>query len=503
MTIIEILRNTAIKYPKKKALIFGKKKINYEKLYSFVNNLSIGLLDLGAGKSSKIGILLKNSPEFIISYFSILKSGSVVIPINYMLKEEEIKYILENSGCFAIISSLEFSPMLERIRLRLDSLKHIILVDENNQNTINFKELASKHKTAKSVSINEGDIASILYTSGTTGHPKGVILTHKNLCSNVKSCIEAIELKQKDKFLCILPMFHSFTLIACVLLPIYLGSAIFILDSIKSFKKIIKNILRNRITIFVAIPTIYNIISNASLPRGFILRLFRFLNPLRICISGAAALPVKVIEIFEDKFKVPLLEGYGLTEASPVVSINPLDSKRKPGSVGLPLPGINVRVIDDNKNTLFGEAGELLVKGDNVMKGYYNLDKASLKVLEDGWLYTGDIAKIDDEGYIYIIDRKKDLIIVRGQNVYPREVEEALYLSSHVAEACVVGIKDEHKGEVPKAFIALKEKNSIDEVGLIHFTREHIASYKVPKVIEFMDSLPKSSTGKILRRKLR
>ena len=275
------------------------------------------------------------------------------------------------------------------------------------------------------------------------------------------------------------------------------------MESVKPFGKVIRNIIRNRITIFVGIPPIYNVLSNIPVPRILISRLLRILNPLRIYISGAASLPVEVLRKFEEKFRIPILEGYGLTEASPVVSINP-QALRKPGSVGLPIVGVEVKVVDENSNQLpTDKEGELLVKGENVMKGYYKLPEETKKTIKDGWLYTGDVAKIDKDNYIYIVDRKKDMLIVRGLNVYPREIEEALYLHPKVAEAAVIGVKDKFKGEIPKAYVVLKEGEQAEEGELISFLRERLASYKAPRTIEFRDSLPKTSTGKILKRALR
>ncbi len=504
MTLTEMLKESCRIYPKKNALIFGKKRITYRQLNNQVTAVSCGLIRLGIKKDEKVAILLKNCPEYVISYFAILKTGGIVIPLNFMLKEEELKYILDDAGVSTIITSPEFMPTINRLKLRLENLKQIIVVGEKTPGTINFSDLLSEPLADEKVlELKPDDVAAILYTSGTTGHPKGVMLTYRNLISNVVSSIKAIKFTKKDRFLCLLPMFHSFTWMACVLAPLYLGASIAIVESVKPFGKVLRNIIRNRITIFVAIPPIYNVLSNIPVPRVLISRLLRILNPLRICVSGAASLPVEVLKKFEAKFRLPLLEGYGLTEASPVVSINP-EEKRKPGSVGLPISEVEVKVVDEDGNQLpLNKEGELLVKGENVMKGYYKLPDETEKTIKGGWLYTGDVAKIDEDGYIYIVDRKKDMIIVRGLNVYPREIEEVLYLHPKVAEAAVVGIKDKLKGEVPIGYVALKVGEQVTERELISFLREKLASYKLPRTIEFRDSLPKTSTGKILKRALR
>lgn len=503
MTLIEMLEESCRIYAKKKALIFGKIGITYRQLNNQVAAINYGLIRLGAKKGEKIAILLKNCPEYIVSYFAILKGGGIVVPLNFMLKEDELKYIMDNAGVATIITSPEFMSIINRLKLRLESLKQIIVVGEKTPETINFSDLLRESLTGEKVlKLNPDDAATILYTSGTTGHPKGAVLSHGNLISNAISSIKAIKFTKKDRFLCLLPMFHSFTWMVCVLMPLRIGATITIMESVRPFGKVIRNIIRNRITIFVGIPSMYNILSNIPVPRILISRLLRILNPLRICVSGAASLPVEALKKFEAKFRIPLLEGYGLTEASPVVSINPQDV-RKPGSVGLPIAGVEIKVVGENGGQLPpGKEGELLVKGENIMKGYYKLPEETKKTIKDDWLYTGDIAKIDEDGYIYIVDRKKDMIIVRGLNVYPREIEEVFYLHPQVAEAAVIGVKDELKGEMPKAYVALKKGERTTERELIHFLRRKLASYKVPRTIEFRDSLPKTSTGKILKRAL-
>lgn len=504
MTLVELLENSSRIYPKKVALIFGEKRIIYAELNNRVIRVSYGLIQLGINKDEKIAILLKNCLEYVISYFAILKIGAIVIPLNFMLKEEELKYILGDAGVSTVITSSEFIPTIDRLKLRLENLRQVIVVGEKIPGTINFSDLLSGSSGCeRALDFGPENVATILYTSGTTGHPKGVMLTHRNLISNVSASIKAIRLTKKDRFLCFLPMFHSFTWTVCVLVPLYIGAIIVIMESVRPFGKVVRNIIRNRVTIFVGIPPIYNVISNIPVPRILVSRLLKILNPLRICISGAASLPVEVLEKFEKKFHIPLLEGYGLTEASPVVSISPLE-KRKPGSVGLPLPDVEVKVVDEDGNQLPpNKEGELLVKGDNVMQGYYKLPEETEKTIKGDWLYTGDIVKIDREGYIYIVDRKKDMIIVRGLNVYPREIEEVLYQNPKIAEAAVIGIKDKLRGEVPIAYVALKKDEKTTEGEIIRFLRERLASYKVPRAIEFRDSLPKTSTGKILKRALR
>jgi long-chain acyl-CoA synthetase len=277
------------------------------------------------------------------------------------------------------------------------------------------------------------------------------------------------------------------------------------MKSVRPFKRVIRAIRRNRVTVFVGVPSIYNILKDLKLPKFFHSPLIKLFNPVRVCISGAAALPAETFRGFERKFRIPLLEGYGLTEASPVVTLNPLKGKRKAGSIGVSLSkAIELKIIDEKGNSLGPQqAGELLVKGPNVMHGYYKQDEATRETLKDGWLYTGDMAKIDRDGYVYIVGRKKEMVNVRGLNVYPREIEEVLYQNPKIKEAAVIGIADEHKGEVPKGFVVLKEGCVATEHEIIQYLRDHLAPYKIPKYIEFKDSLPKNTTGKILKRMLK
>jgi long-chain acyl-CoA synthetase len=287
-------------------------------------------------------------------------------------------------------------------------------------------------------------------------------------------------------------------------MPIYVGARITIIESVRPFKKVLKAIITNRVTIFIGVPPIYNILKDFKIPRILSLRIFRFLNPLRLCISGADKLPTETLNKFESKFKIPLLEGYGLTEASPVVAVNPLIGQHKSGSVGPPLANIKIKVLDESENELPpDQVGELLVKGPNVMKGYLNLADETSLAIKEGWLYTGDMARVDKDGYIYLVDRKKDIIIVRGLNVYPKEIEDVLYQHPRVAEAGVIGIKDKYKGEVPKAFVVLEKGGKVTEQEIIHFCRQRLAPYKIPRSIEFRTSLPKTPTGKILKKELK
>ena len=504
--LAELLRTSAQNHPDKTAVVFGQKKITYGKLDELTDRLAAGLLDLGVNKQERVALFLDNCPEFVISYFAVLKAAAVAVPINYMFKTEEAKYILQDSAAVCLITSAVYADMAQELRIRVDSLKYLVTTTPAKEGITDFTRLMNEDVgILQTISPQPAELAVILYTSGTTGYPKGAMLSHYNLISNAMDSAQAIAATSRDSFICILPLFHSFAATVCMNLPFFVGAKTVIMKSVMPFKRVIRAVRKNRVSVFVAVPSIYNILKDIKLPRIFNSPLLKLFNPVRVCISGAAALPVDTFEHFEKRFRVPLLEGYGLTEASPVVTLNPLTGRRKAGSIGLALSrNIELKVVDDTGNSLPAEKiGELIVKGPSVMQGYYRQAEASRESLRDGWLYTGDMARFDRDGYIYIAGRKKEMVNVRGLNVYPREIEEVLYQNPKVKEAAVIGIPDAHKGEVPKAFVALKQDEAATEHEIIQFLRDRLAPYKIPKHVEFRAYLPKNTTGKILKRLLK
>jgi long-chain acyl-CoA synthetase len=494
MNLIQMLEERAEASPSRVAISFGRERISYRKLNALVNQLAWVLIKLGLREGEKVGILLDNCPEFIISYFAILKAGGVVVPLNTFLKEEELAFILNDCSVVLLITQERFPNLKDRV----SSMRTVLLVGKGEKG-FSLRDLMKGESTTRPEGVIEEEAtAAILYTSGTTGHPKGVMLTHKNLISNINSCTKAIRVSERDRFLIFLPIFHSFTFTVCVLIPILVGARMIILSSPKPFTRILKAIMFGRVTVFVAIPSVYNILGRIKVPR-----LFRLINPIKVCVSGAAPLAVETLKGFEERFGIPLLEGYGLTEASPVVCFNPLDGERRPGSVGLPIPGVEVKVVDEEERELpKGEVGELIVRGPNVMAGYYNLDEETKKAIRGGWLFTGDMARVDEEGYIYIVDRKKELILFRGMNVYPSEVERVIRSHPCVKEVAVVGKRDPHHGEIPVALIVVEEGKTLSQDEVISLCKERLAYYKVPKSVIFSKELPKTPTGKILKREI-
>ena len=512
MTLGGMLEETARRMPQRCAvkfgthtfLGFGKQKLTFQQLNEAVNKVAQGLRTLGLAKGDRVGILGENCPEYIIGYFAVLKLGGIVVPINNFLTGSEIKYIANDCQIKLLLTSQKFLKTVQPVLSQMESIKHVVVMDESEQpDQISFaKLLESGSPDNLQGDVSAEDLAVFIYTSGTTGHPKGAMLTHKNLVSNVQDCAQAIHVVAQDKFLLFLPMFHSFTFTVCVLIPVFIGATIVLLGSVKSLDEIKKAILFDRVSVFIGVPAVFNVM--ASKPTTLATKISKYLSGIKFFVSGSAPLPAPVIGKIEEKFGSPLLEGYGLSEASPVVSVNPRFGVRKVGSVGPTLPNVQVKVVDAELNALpIGETGELAVKGANVMPGYYNLPEATKETLVDGWLLTGDIARIDEDGYIYIVDRKKDMLLVRGINVYPREIEEVLYTHPSIAECAVIGVPDETKGEVPKAFIVVREGAALTERDVREFCKQHLAAYKLPKYIEFRPSLPKNATQKIMKRSLR
>ena len=339
------------------------------------------------------------------------------------------------------------------------------------------------------------DLALIIYTSGTTGKPKGAMLSHQNLMSNVVAVMEAVDIRPDDRMAVLLPMFHSFTMTVGLLLPMTQGVSIIAIKSLHPPKNIIAEIMQHEATVMPAIPQLYRALVNVDLPADL---------PLRVCLSGAAPLPVEVLNAFRERVGIPLLEGYGLSETSPVACTNPLHGTQKAGSVGVPIRGVEFQIRNDAGEVLpVGEPGEICIKGHNIMMGYWNNPEATEASIKDGWLLTGDIGRLDEDGYIYITDRKKDMLLVNGINVYPREVEEVIYQFDGIKEAAVVGVSDPRKGEMVVACVAPVEGRELDETALLAFLKTKLAAYKLPRKVMKMEALPRNATGKILKTNLR
>jgi long-chain acyl-CoA synthetase len=479
--------NSAQSQPDKVALYWGQDEFTYAALLRQSCDVSRHLTGrLGVRPGDRVALWLKNCPEFVTALFGILHAGAVLVPINNFLKPDEVNYMLFDGAIDLIITDKSMSHATDRLVAARPALKVLFVED--------FASFPAGevHPPAPS---REDQLAVIIYTSGTCGKPKGAMLSHGNLLHNVESCRVVLETVKADRFALLLPMFHSYMLTCGVLLPLLVGGSIVLVRSLHPVRNALLEIFQRRATILPAIPQFYRSMVSAPLEPPL---------PLRVCVSGAAPLPVQVLKDFEAKFHVPLIEGYGLSEASPVVTKNPIHGHRKPGSIGLPIANVEVSVQDDEGNILpHHVVGEICVRGGNVMMGYWNRPEDTAKAMRNGWLLTGDVGYRDSEGYFFITDRKKDMLLVNGINVYPREIEEVIYQFGGVKEAAVIGVHDARKGEQPLAFVAPVEGTTLDEREMHKFLRARLADYKVPRHISFMDALPRNATGKILKTTLR
>lgn len=480
--------NAAVQtHPDKTAVFWGEHEITYTTLERQALAVAGQLTGtFGVKTGDRVGLWLKNRPEFIPALFGVFSTGAVVVPINNFLKPAEVGFIVNDAGIDVLITDEELevhSAALIGARPQLKVCRVETAVAGNGS--------AAFTSPARS----ESDLAVIIYTSGTTGKPKGAMLSHGNLLHNVESCRLVLDTVESDRYAVLLPLFHSYMLTVGLLLPLLNGASIVLVKSLNQPQHILRELYQRAATTLPAIPQFYRMLASANLPAKL---------PFRLCVSGAAPLPVQVLKDFEEKHQIPLIEGYGLSEASPVVTKNPMRGVRKPGSIGLPVPHVEVSVQDDSGRSLAtGEVGEICVRGGNVMLGYWNNPAETAKAMRGDWLLTGDIGYRDADGYYFITDRKKDMLLVNGINVYPREIEEVLYQFAGVKEAAVIGVPDPRKGEQPIAFVAPAEGVTLDEKAVLQFVRQNLADYKVPKQIVLMPALPRNPTGKILKTALR
>jgi long-chain acyl-CoA synthetase len=511
MNLSTKLQETARESASKTAYYFMGQGTTYAQLDVAITKFASGLEKLGVKQGDHIALLLGNSPHFIIGLYGALRLGATVIPVNPIYTPDEIGYIV-NNGDVKLVVALDMAiPLAEKVHHLLPKVENFIFCEtsENGIAKYNIESLtlypkmksftsvvASGDISFKGPDLMDDDTAIILYTSGTTGKPKGAMLTHKNLFSNASDVGDYLKMNSQDRVITTLPMFHVFCLTVALNAPLLSGATLLIAPRF-SPKEIFDLAKEYEATVFAGVPTMYNFLYQypEANPEDF--------KTLRLCISGGASLPVALLTNFEKKFNVTVSEGYGLSEASPVTCFNPLDRPRKAGSIGTSILHVENKIVNELGEELpVGEVGELIVSGPNVMKGYYKMPEETAAALRDGWLYTGDLARMDDEGYFYIVDRKKDLIIVGGYNVYPREVEEVLYNHPDVVEVAVLGEPDSEFGESVKCYVVSKNPNTTEEQ-FLEYCRDHLAKYKVPSSIEFLEELPKNTTGKILRRALK
>jgi long-chain acyl-CoA synthetase len=510
----EILQKTAIAYPEIIAMVYDKHETSYAQLEKFSNQFANALIQLGVEKGDRVALFLPNIPQFIIAYFGALKAGATATPISPLHREREVTHQLADSGAQTLVALDSLYPIINEVKKKTQ-LKHIILTSlndydsknpstQNISNAYTFQQLiAEAPQSTPNMQFDPSeDIAALQYTGGTTGTAKGAMLTHLNLLSNALAFATWIKgTKAKETFLTTLPLFHIYGMTTSMTVPISLAAKMVLLPKFEP-TKVLQTIEKHKISVFCGVPTMYQaLIVNPQLNKYD-------LTSIKVCISGASPLPTQVQKQFMQITGGLLAEGYGLTEASPVTHCNPVDKTMqtvKVGSIGLPLPDTEAKIVDikTGKKTLQqGKRGELAVKGPQIMKGYWNNPKETALVLHDGWLLTGDIAHMDKDGYFYITDRKKDLIKTKDYSVYPRELEDILYEHKAIKLCAVVAKPDTLAGQVPKAFVVLKEDNDVSAEEIMAFTNNKVAPYKAIREVEFRKELPVSSAGKVLRRLL-
>ncbi|MFY9257530.1 MAG: long-chain fatty acid--CoA ligase [Dethiobacteria bacterium] len=508
ISLYEMFQETVKQYSDLPALSFMGHEITYAGLQSQVEKLAAALEGLGVKKGDRVAIHLPNCPQFPIAFYAALSLGAIAVPCNPMYVARELTHQLNDSETETIITLTSFYKMIKELQPKT-TLKNIIAVNLEEDSVkietddYSFASLMKEYggKQAQPVEVLPEDRAAFMYTGGATGVSKGAILQHRHLLANALQLKAwAPDLKNGEEiFLSVLPLYHSYGLTLALNLPVLTGNKMVLLPRFE-LRSVLQTIDREKPTRFPGVPTMYVAINNAPDLHEY------DLSSIKVCNSGAAPLPVKVQEVFEKITGGKLTEGYGLSEASPVTHSNPIYGKNVPGSIGLPIPDTEMKIVDietGDTELPIGESGELCVRGPQVMEGYLNMPEETAQSLRDGWLYTGDIAKVDEEGYTYIVDRKKDMVIAGGYNIFPRDIEEVLYTHPKIKEAAVAGISDPYRGETLKAYVVLKEGETLTEEEVIEFCKENLAAYKVPKLVEFRTELPKTMVGKILRRALR
>jgi len=469
------------------ALFWGDEVLDYRRLGALAQAAAAQWRGAhGVRPGERVALWLRNCPEFVPALLGLLLADAVVVPVNNFLKPAEVNTILADAGADLLLSDDSQPEALAAIAAARPGLR---VVDVSGLRTWPEPAVAIEPQRG------ESELAVLIYTSGTTGQPKGAMLSHGNLLHNIASCRQVLGFTPEDRFGVILPLFHTYMLTVGLLLPLTTGGAMVLAKSLHQPRALLAELAQHGATILLAIPQFYRTLTHAPLEGKL---------PFRLCISGAAPLPVQVLKDFEARFGIPLIEGYGLSEASPVVSKNPLHGVRKPGSIGLPVPDVEMSVQDEAGNRLgVGEVGEICVRGGNVMLGYWNRPAETAAALRGGWLLTGDVGYRDSDGYFFITDRKQDMLLVNGINVYPREIEEVLYEFPGVREAAVVGVPDARRGEQARAFVVAAEGATVDVAALQAFLRERLADYKVPREIVLLPALPRNATGKVLKTTLR
>lgn len=504
MLLYDIIRKGAVDYPDRTAIIYRDSPIRYRELSSQVDRLANALRVGGIGKGDSVAILLPNCPEFMVAYFATTAIGGICVPANPALKPAELAHAWGDSTVKLIVTVPALIPGARAALDSLGSTARIVAVAVANgtdipDGIVTFAGMlsAGTDEPIDVSNLDENDAAVCIYTSGTTGRPKGALLSHRNLTANCRQISRALDFHATDNFLCVLPLFHSFAATVCQNTALYCGAKSTILEQFHP-ARVLEAVAQHGITIFSGVPAMYGAMLQLPPELEF------DLSSIRFSVSGGAPMPAAIMQAFEQRFHTVILEGDGPTECSPATCVNPPHGPRKPGSVGLPIPGVEMKIFDEDDRPLPpGQVGEIVVRGENVMLGYRNQPDETAEAMKNGWYHTGDLGKTDEDGYFFIVDRKKDMIIVGGLNVYPREIEEVLYTHPSVQDAAVLGFPDRKRGEEPIAVVALKPGAEATGLDLIRYCRDRLANYKVPRRVVFRESLPRGGTGKVVKRLLR
>jgi long-chain acyl-CoA synthetase len=514
LNLAMLLEDTTRKHPDRDAIVFGPTRFTYADLHRAACQVANGLTARGIGPGDKVALSCPNVPVFPIAYYGILKTGATAVPLNVLLSPREIAYHLNDSDAKAYLC-FEGNPALPLDKngyagfTEADACQQFILMTADPAapspfaGTITLGALMQGQPTSfQTAATDPNDTAVILYTSGTTGRPKGAELTHSNMLTNalVSRDLYLPKIGERNVGLMVLPLFHVFGMTVVLNAILFMGGTLVLLPRFEPASAF-ETMVRERVTFFSGVPTMYWGLLNYAQANG--LDTTAITENLRLCISGGSALPVELLRDFERTFGVAILEGYGLSETSPVVCFNQLGFERKPGSIGRPVFGTELRVVDDeDRDVPTGEPGEIVVRGHSVMKGYYKRPEATAEAMRNAWFHTGDVAYQDADGYFFIVDRKKDMILRGGYNVYPRELEEVLMTHPAVSLAAVIGVPHETLGQEVKAFIIRKPGTTVTVEQMTVWCKEQMAQYKYPRHIEFRDSLPMTATGKVLKREL-
>jgi len=498
-SLVEAFRRAAERFGAAPAVLSPESVIDFATFGDRSDRVAAWLAERGIDKGDRVALYSPNCAEFALAYAGILKAGAVVVPINLLLNPGEIVFVLQDVGAKALIFHRDLTETATRLVRDAAALRFAITMGPGAGRTQGWEEVLACRSPCPSIDFDaQQDLAAILYTSGTSGRPKGAMLTHGNLLANTASIREAMCWRPgEDIVLVVLPMFHAFAATVGMLTPLTVGCAFVPVPKFDP-DRVAGAIHATQATIFLGVPSMFSLLLKLKEDR------VPLLDSLRFCVSGGAALPVEVLAQFEMKFGKPIYEGDGPTECSPVTCVNPIGGLAKPGTVGLPLPGVEMKIVDEQgKDLPVGEVGEIAVRGANVFKGYWKQPEATAASFSGEWFLTGDLGLCDRDGYFSIVDRKKDLIIVNGMNVYPRVIEEVLYRFPAIREAAVVGEPNKLHGEIPVAFVALHEPGSTTPAEIRAWCREHLGRHEVPRAVTILPSLPRNAAGKILKRELR